>query len=155
MPADIVSAIGEGNTAAGQQMLAKMFLPMQAQAAQQMTLMGQKAPYGGTGGPYGAQINKLRVKPMLPPPPPKPYAPPQTKPPSFGQEAQGGAVSGEPQKPGTPINISGGEFVVPPHEVQRRGRGDINRGHEILDAWVNHLRAQHIKTLKTLPGPAK
>ena len=32
MPADIVSMMGEGNTAAGQQILAKMFLPLQAQA---------------------------------------------------------------------------------------------------------------------------
>ena len=155
MPADIVSAIGEGNTAAGQQMLAKMFLPMQAQSAQQMTLMAQKAPYGGTGGPYGAQINPLRTRPMKPPRAPPPYMPTPTKLPSFGQEAQGGAVPGEPQRPGTPINISGGEFVIPPQAVQRTGRGDVSRGHEILDTWVNHLRAEHVKTLKKLPGPAK
>ena len=64
-------------------------------------------------------------------------------------------MQGEPSKPGTPINISGGEFVIPPDEVKRRGRGDINLGHEILDRWVNQLRAEHIKTLKQLPGPAK
>ena len=165
MPADIVSAIGEGNTAAGQQMLAKMFLPMEAQSGEQTALMGQGAPFGATGAPYGAQTPKLRVKPMKPPRFPAPYMPTQPK---FGREAHGGVVPGEAGNPlleqmgregvgpgGTPINISGGEFVVPPTEVKRRGRGDINQGHAILDAWVNHLRAEHIKTLKKLPGPAK
>lgn len=167
MPADVVSAIGEGNTAAGQQMLAKMFLPLQAQGGQQTTLMGQKAPFGATGAPYGAQAPDLRSRAMAPPRFPAPYVPPQPKFPSPSPtQAQGGVVPGEPGsqflarvsggvKPGTPINISGGEFVVPPDEVKRRGRGDINRGHEILDAWVTHQRDEHIKTLKRLPGPAK
>ena len=56
MPADIVSMMGEGNTAAGHAMLAKMFLPLKAQSGQQITLMGQHAPYGATGAPYGAQM---------------------------------------------------------------------------------------------------
>jgi hypothetical protein len=172
MPADVVSAIGEGNTAAGQQMLAKMFLPLQAQGGQQIALMGQRAPFGATGAPYGAQAPNLRSRAMKPPRPPAPYVPSPPKFPSFGTQAQtgiaayGGVVPGEPGsqfldrvsgavKPGTPINISGGEFVIPPEEVKRRGRGDINRGHEILDAWVTHQRDEHIKTLKRLPGPAK
>jgi hypothetical protein len=165
MPADIVSAIGEGNTAAGQQMLAKIFLPMEAASGQQIALMGQRAPFGATGAPYGAQMPNLKTKPMKPPRFPAPYVPTQPKFPSFGPQAHGGVVGGEPGaqelgregvgRGGTPINISGGEFVVPPDEVKRRGRGDIEHGHEILDAWVNHLRAEHIKTLKKLPGPAK
>ena len=102
---------------------------------------------------------------MGPPRYPPPYVPQQTKLPSFGPQAHGGVVPGGPGEEalgregigqgGTPINISGGEFVVPPAEVKRRGKGDINRGHEILDAWVNRLKAEHIKTLKHLPGPAK
>ena len=154
MPADIVSMMGEGNTAAGQQMLAKMFLPLQAQSGKQIALMAQGAPFGGTGAPFGAQMPDLRTKAMRPPPSPAPYAPPKPKLPAFGTQAHGGVVPEEP-RPGTPINISGGEFVVPPGEVKRSGRGDINRGHEILDAWVKSLRAEHIKTLKRLPGPAK
>jgi hypothetical protein len=154
MPADIVSMMGEGNTAAGAAMLAKMFLPLQAQSGKQISLMAQGAPFGGTSAPFGAQMPHLATKGMRPPPSPAPYAPPQPKLPSFGASAQGGVVPEEP-RPGTPINISGGEFVVPPGEVKRRGRGDINRGHEILDAWVKQLRAEHIKTLKRLPGPAK
>ena len=162
MPADIVSMIGEGNTGAGQAILAKMFLPMQAQSGKQISLMAQHAPFGAAGSaPYGAQMPHLPVKPM---PPPRPPAPPEQGvyapiPPS-GTHAHGGIVPpGQPAeegpRPGTPINISGGEFVVPPNEVKRRGRGDVNRGHEILDAWVRQLRAEHIKTLKKLPGPAK
>jgi hypothetical protein len=177
MPADIVSHLGEGNTAAGQEILAKMFLPLKAQAAQgQLGLMRQGAPYGGTGAPWGAAAPKLRVgegvgipkgiAPRIEGLPKYPvYAGPGQQGPNFVQ-AHGGVVPGEPgeqfldrmglgQKPGTPINISGGEFVVPPEEVARRGKGDIEKGHEILDKWVNHLRQEHIKTLRKLPGPAK
>jgi hypothetical protein len=169
MPADIVSHIGEGNTAAGQEILAKMFLPLQAQSAKQTALMGQGAPYGGTGAPFGATPQKLPMGPGVNIP--KGIAPRIAGMPRYtlyagphgseGQptfsrgDAHGGVVPGEGGQPGTPINISGGEFVVPPGEVKRRGRGDINRGHEILDAWVRHLRADHIKTLKKLPGPAQ
>jgi hypothetical protein len=155
MPADIVSMMGEGNTAAGVKFLAKMFLPLSAQSGKQTTLMGQGAPYGATGAPYGAQMPDLRARAMPPPHYPAPYVPPQPKLPSFGTQAAGGAVPVEEGKPGTPINISGGEFVVPPAEVKRRGMGDIDLGHEILDKWVKDLRAEHIKTLKRLPGPAK
>ena len=168
MPADIVSSMGEGNTAAGQKLLAKMFLPLQAQGGNQIALMGQHAPFGAGGAPFGAQSPDLKTKAMPPPRAPAPYEPQQPKLPQFGSEAQGGVVPGETGNQflermgrqgigpgGTPINISGGEFVIPPDEVKRRGRGDINRGHEILDAWVNHLRGEHIKTLKKLPGPAK
>ena len=146
--AEDVAHIGDGNTAAGQQILAKMFLPLQAQTGSLTALMGQKAPYGASGAPFGAQMPGLKAQSMPPPSFPRPYVPPQPP------QAQGGAVPGQ-GAPGTPINISGGEFVVPAEEVKRRGRGDVNRGHEILDAWVNHLHQEHIKTLKKLPGPAK
>ncbi len=55
----------------------------------------------------------------------------------------------------TPIMISGGEFVISPDEVKRRGGGNMNKGHKTLDAWVVHLRKKSIDTLKKLPGPAK
>jgi hypothetical protein len=162
MPADLVSMIGEGNTAAGQAMLAKMFLPIQAQSTNPIAQM-RGGPPGGGGAPFGAEMPGLRSKPMGPPRPIEPtivgepkypiYAGPGKQGPNFVQ-AHGGVVQGSPDQPGTPINISGGEFVIPPQEVKRRGRGDINRGHEILDAWMKDLRQEHIKTLKKLPGPA-
>jgi hypothetical protein len=39
--------------------------------------------------------------------------------------------------------------------VKRRGGGNLNKGHRLLDAWVKDQRNQHIKTLQKLPGPAK
>ncbi len=60
--------------------------------------------------------------------------------------ADGGAV---------PIRISDGEFVVSPEQVAKIGGGDMERGHKVLDQLIIKLRADHIKTLKSLPGPAK
>jgi hypothetical protein len=180
IPADIVSHLGEGNSANGLELLSKMFLPMRAAAQSQLAMMRQGAPYGGTGAPYGAASPHLQggrgvgnfgaipkgIEPRIVGLPKYPvYAGPGQQGPNFVQ-AHGGVVPGEPggqffdrmgagQAPGTPINISGGEFVVPPEEVKRRGRGDINRGHEVLDKWVKNLRQEHINTLKKLPGPAR
>ena len=66
---------------------------------------------------------------------------------SFGKRsrAQGGVV---------PIKISDGEFVISPEAVAKVGGGDIDAGHRALDALVRRIRADHIKTLQTLPGPA-
>lgn len=54
-----------------------------------------------------------------------------------------------------PINAAGGEFVIPPKIVEIVGRGDVKRGHAILDAWVLKRRKIHIKTLSGLAPPAK
>ncbi len=69
---------------------------------------------------------------------------------SGGEFAHGGAV----HKP-VEIIAAGGEYVVGPDIVASLGGGDIKRGHEILDAFVKNVRAQNVKTLKKLPGPAK
>lgn len=44
MKAEDVAHLGDGNTAAGLQLLAKMFLPLPAQTGGQIALMGQKVP---------------------------------------------------------------------------------------------------------------
>lgn len=54
-----------------------------------------------------------------------------------------------------PILAAGGEFVVSPESVKLVGKGDINKGHNILDAFVKRERAKLIKTLKGLPGPER
>lgn len=54
-----------------------------------------------------------------------------------------------------PIMAAGGEFVVPPEVVARLGEGDLDKGHKVLDAFVKHVRAENIKSLRKLPGPAK
>jgi len=56
---------------------------------------------------------------------------------------------------GVDIAISPGEFVVSDEEVMRRGGGDWDRGAKFFDAFVKRARDDHIKTLKSLPGPAK
>lgn len=99
IPADIVSALGEGNTLAGTKVLQRMF----------------------TTGPYGIPLARRHF-------------------------AKGGAV---------PIVAAGGEYVVPPEVVGQIGHGDVDRGHEILDAWVKKERAHTVKTLRKLPGPRK
>jgi len=106
IPADIVSAVGQGNTAAG------------ASAFNKLLKMG---PYGSSA------LGSIRI--------PKPH-----------KFASGGDV---------PIIAAGGEFAVPPDKVAEIGGGDVNRGHDILDAMVKHVRAKTIKTLRKLPGPKK
>jgi hypothetical protein len=53
------------------------------------------------------------------------------------------------------VVTAGGEYVVPPSTVAAIGGGDISHGHNVLDAWVNKIKEDHIRTLKGLPGPAK
>ena len=168
LPADVVAAVGDGNSIAGMNFLSKIFLPP-----------GKLYVAQGQGLPGGAQSPPMHVgRGMGIPEPQKTQVSgfPQFKIgyPSYvgtqqgpAPQAHGGVVPGEGgsnflnrmgvgvSAPGTPINISGGEFVVPREEVMRRGKGNLQRGHEALDAFVKQTRAQHIATLKKLPGPAK
>lgn len=98
VPADVVSALGQGNSIAGGKLLEQMF----------------------RAAPYGATVKR----------------------------AQGGGI-GAPRD----IMISGGEYVIPPDAVQAKGKGDIDRGHGMLDRWVKAERAKLIRTLSKLPGP--
>jgi hypothetical protein len=65
-------------------------------------------------------------------------------------KADGGAI-GAP----VPIVAASGEMVVPPEKVAEIGGGDLQHGHNILDAMVKHVRKATIKKLKTLPGPKR
>lgn len=56
---------------------------------------------------------------------------------------------------GVPIVAAGGEYVIPPEHVVRIGGGDLDHGHKILDSFVKKMRQKTIKTLQSLPGPAK
>ena len=55
----------------------------------------------------------------------------------------------------TPIVAAGGEYVIDPHNVERIGEGDMDRGHSELDRFVKMARAEAINTLKNLPGPKR
>lgn len=54
-----------------------------------------------------------------------------------------------------PVAIADGEFCVSVPDVERVGGGDLDHGHRVLDAWVNQLKEDHIRTLKGLEAPAK
>jgi hypothetical protein len=152
LPADVVSHIGEGNSLAGMKVAKLMFGP---------------TPRGATTGPWGVPLGKGVMGKGAPMPkanlrPVRPLqAPAGATPTPAGPAPQdsgrlqkfGGHVEGS--EPAVPIAASGGEFVISPAEVKRRGGGDINHGHKILDQYVKAVRADHIKTLKGLPGPAQ
>jgi hypothetical protein len=66
------------------------------------------------------------------------------------ERANGGANTGE-----TPVDLSDGEFLIHPADVDRFGNGDRSRGHAFFDKWVVRKRKEHISKLKSLPGPVK
>lgn len=127
LPADIPSAIGQGNTMAGGQILNKMF---------------SSGPYGlptikgGRGGPRAGINFKMRM------------------PKADGGEVELGSEP-EIEDDHVPIIAAGGEYIIHPEVVKALGDGDIGKGHKTLDAFVLHTRKEHIKTLKSLPRPKK
>ena len=153
LPADVVSHMGQGNSMAGLKLARLMF---------------NAQPYGAQSGPFGSPLGSAKkgkgmpmpkaAAPMAAPRPQRPtaLAPTPATPagPDPRMQAHGGQVPAQGAG-GTPIAASGGEFVIPPAEVKRRGQGDLDWGHKILDAFVLGVRKDHIKTLQKLPGPAK
>lgn len=144
VPADVVSGRGQGNTLAGAGTLHQMF--------------GMGAPYGASGsGPYGGAAAHLRGGrgPQMPKPPKM-----QTSILSASGGGKEGAVDrlGEP----VPVNLSGGEVVVPPENLIATFRRifpgknyTLKQIHAMMDKWVLNEREQHRKTLAKLPGPAR
>lgn len=53
------------------------------------------------------------------------------------------------------IVAAGGEYVIPPQEVQSIGGGDIKTGHRIIDQTILRLRKLITKQIKALPAPKK
>lgn len=130
IPADIISAMGEGNTTAGFKVAKSIFSSTFYNAPQ----AGAGAPYGQSGEPYGVEGDQPYTEGELPydmPPPGK---------------AAGGSAT-------VPIVAAGGEYVIHPEDVVRLGKGSLDDGHRILDEFVKRFRAKTIKTLKNLPGP--
>ena len=131
LPADIVSAMGEGNTMAGFKAVKRMF----SGAA-----YGQsKGPYNSSSGPYNSSGGPYSAGDM-------PYGG------GLPGKADGGPVSGDD---GVPVVVAGGEYVLAPHEAHWAGGGDMQKGHRVLDDFVKQIRAETISTLKKLPGPRK
>jgi hypothetical protein len=129
MPADVVSGLGQGNSMAGASALNKLF---------------KLGPYGSAGG---AAPKSIAPKMAAMPRPQKMFA--------DGGNVDAPTAPTLGQSPPVSIVAAGGEFSVPPEAVAQIGGGDISRGHDILDAFVKHVRAKTIKTLRKLPGPRK
>lgn len=119
IPADIPSAIGQGNSIAGGQILDKMF---------------NKGPYGMNlpRAKSGTRIGQRRS--------------------SLSKAKMGFAEGGEVGQ-ATPIVAAGMEYLVHPETILELGGGNIDAGHEILDAFVKQVRSKHISTLKGLKPP--
>ena len=86
------------------------------------------------GGPTSGAMNLLGVTP---------YA--------SGMSTGGHVHDGD----AVPIVAAGGEYVIPPEDVQHLGKGSLEDGHKLLDAFVKKMRKKTIRTLQSLPGPKK
>lgn len=113
LPADTVSALGQGNTMGGFHRLGMAF-PHSA------------SNQGPVGHPFGQK----------------------------GRGAKSFAHGGGDDKM-VDVRLSDGEFRISPEDVAAIGGGDRERGHNILDDFIMHVRAKHIKKLAKLPGPEK
>lgn len=132
IPADIISAMGEGNTTAGFKVAKSIF----SSPFYDAKTAGAGAPYGQRGEPYGAEGDQPYTESELPYDMPAPA------------KAAGGSAT-------VPIVAAGGEYVIHPEDVTRLGKGSLDDGHKILDHFVKMMRAKTIKTLESLPGPKK
>ena len=122
VPADIVSGRGQGNTAAGMNVLQHMF---------------RMGPYGSASG-------------MI-----KPGRMPSMQMPRMAKLASGGGKNGSHVGKPVPVNLAGGELVIPPEKLLEVVHPDLRQAHAIMDAWVLKERKKLRKTLAKLPGPAR
>jgi hypothetical protein len=127
IPADVPSALGQGNTMAGNEILGKML---------------KTGPYGsGATGKIPKVPQSGGFKWMKAP-----------RPMSRMKAAMGGEQTGNSD---IPIIAAGGEYVVHPEQVAEVGNGDVDAGHRVLDKFVLGVRKKNIKTLQKLKPPKK
>ena len=124
VPADIVSGRGQGNTAAGMNVLQHMFHM----------------------GPYGSAPGMIKPGNTMPKPMGMPH---------MAKLASGGGKNGSHVGKPVPVNLAGGELVIPPEKLMETVHPDLKHAHAIMDAWVLKERKKLRKTLAGLPGPAK
>jgi len=150
IPADVVSGLGQGNTMGGAAIMQKMF--SQGPAGSSTGPLGMPAGIksrGSRGTGHAARIGTTKL--------PKGSKTTATLDQTFadggptGHEMAAEEHVGEP----TPIDAAGGEYLVHPAVVRRLGRGDLKKGHEVLDAFVLHARDQIIKQMQDLKPPVK
>jgi|SRR5208282_30595 len=135
VPADVVSALGGGNNAAGLKHLGKMFPAPKVSAPKAVAPPKTAIPHS---------VHLLAPKISMPKMAPHVL---RNKPFERTPRAAGGAAKG------VECDLSDGEYVIHPSHVARRGGGDIERGHRALDHWFMKVRRDNIEHLKKLPGP--
>lgn len=123
MPADVVSGLGQGNTAAG----AKMW---------------------GQAIGHGIPQKKPKYPPLMHMKQPKM----SSGTPKIGF-AEGGEAESESADGYTPIITAGGELVIDPEIVEMLGDGDPEAGRKMLSESVVSVRKQIIDAMKQLPDP--
>ena len=179
LPADIVSALGEGNTMAGTKIVDQMFghhshhVPHKALGGgtskanlkssytlpADIDLGVDGSDYAGSDilakmysqGPGGADIPSSRASINYPS---LMFPIPGNKQLAEASAATGGKIMSGNHRP-VPIVAAGGEYVIHPDSVAKFGGGDMNAGHDKLDAFVKYVRAHLVKTLQNLPGPKR
>ena len=103
-------------------------------------------------GPYGSSMPSMGHHSNMPRPP-RP----------MGVMASGGsAADGDSSGNLVPVDLAGGEAVIPPenlmqgiHDMLGYRPQNLDHAHRIMDALVLQERAKLVKTLAKLPGPAK
>ena len=126
VPADIVSGRGQGNTAAGMNVLQHMFRM----------------------GPYGSAPGTIKSGSTMP-------KPTGMRPMKMSALASGGGKNGTHVGKPVPVNLAGGELVIPPEKLMEVVHPNLKHAHAIMDAWVLKERKKLRKTLAKLPGPAR
>ena len=157
IPADIISAMGEGNTLAGFR-VAKSIFGQKFYGSQ--GLPGEANPYAQSAAPYGTGKGQPYVEAPEPYDADAPETVPQRKIAFSSSLPRIKADTPEPRAAGgetdaVPIVAAGGEYVIHPTDVQKVGKGSLDDGHRILDQFVKQMRAKTIKTLEALPGPKR
>jgi hypothetical protein len=130
--ADILPAIGQGNSLAGAHALS----------------MAMKGGPGGISLPTGPHKSTI-------PAPPKPEKFANGGAPTHNGEP---IMIFDPHQHvpgGVKCIIAGGEFVMNPKQVQAVKPYKGKTSHDAIDAWMVDVRAKHAKTLRKLPGPVR
>lgn len=68
--------------------------------------------------------------------------------------SEGGARGGEHPYQHVSVDVSGGEYIVPPWQIVAK-HGSLKKGHAVMDKFVMNQRKKEIEIQKKLPPPAK
>jgi hypothetical protein len=125
IPADVVSAMGGGNSIAGHDILGQMF-PKSIKPRLQKGAMGQSKKVPNVSPTKIQSVNMFGGR-------------------STGKMfSDGGSV---------PIAVSDGEFIISPEDVKDVGEGNIDAGHKVLNDFIIRVRASTVDQLKQMENP--